>query len=410
MSDERREKREAQAPFARSRADERADMTTTPRGPRFGLEDLNDPGRSLEALAHWDELEPELLSALEAHPRHGPRLATLRDAERWLLEQAPARTSHRAFGACPSSEDLYDFGRGPGYAQLDPHRRLRIEEHVQACEACQELVTTLSAPPPLPLDISPLEQLPAPERLFSERSPAIPSVHVQPARQAAQGDLPGHLSTAPRGRVLRGSWLRFAAAASVLIVGGVLVFEALRSKAPLGPTQDPLLRGRSAEALIQPRGRVLGADSAARELWPALGSAFTFEVAPVRDAEVYTVELWRAGADPFERGEKLARGESAEPIVTLAAALVPGRYTWEAWVRVNGIESQLGTRDFEVAADPAIDEQLRALDGVVDPTQKLERALQLLDRAGYRADARNLARTLPAGALRDLWLAPVPAR
>ncbi|MBI5361548.1 MAG: hypothetical protein HZA53_00110, partial [Planctomycetes bacterium] len=215
-------------------------MTTTPRGPRFGLEDLNDPERSLEALTHWDELEPELLSALEAHPRHGPRLATLRDAERWFQEQAPARTSHRALGACPSSEDLYDFGRGPGYAQLDPHRRARIEEHVQACAACQELVTTLSAPPPLPLDISPLDMQPLPGRRAPERSAATPTVHVQPTRQAAHGGLPGHLSTAkPRGSVLRGPWLRFAAAASVLVVGGVIVFEATRSKAPLGPTPDP---------------------------------------------------------------------------------------------------------------------------------------------------------------------------
>ena len=33
---------------------------------------------------HWDELEPKLLTAIESHPQHGPRLAMLRRADRWL--------------------------------------------------------------------------------------------------------------------------------------------------------------------------------------------------------------------------------------------------------------------------------------------------------------------------------------
>ncbi|MBK7875305.1 MAG: hypothetical protein IPJ77_06080 [Planctomycetes bacterium] len=433
-------------------------MTTAPQGPRFGFDDLDHPERSLEALAHWDELEPELLSALEAHPHHGPRLETLRAAERWLREGGLRSdgTSGRVFASsrlqplldpCPSSEDLYDFGRGPGFAQLDPEHRARIERHVQACDECQGLVTTLSAPPPVPLDFDPLDVERSPERPAPEwtetradersdaqpglRPAAIPSVHVHPTRQAVPGGLPGLLPSveeiagetsapshaaplpsiaAARTRRSTRPWLRFAAAASLLLVAGAALVATLGRDDGRGPLAGPLLRGRSLETLLAPRGAVLAPSAGLVERFPALAGGTVFELAPVPDAEAYRVELAKSGADPFARGAFVADATSASPLVTLTAALEPGRYTWDAWATVHGLETHLGSRDFEVVEAREFADSLATLDAVSDPAERLLRALELLDRAGFTADARALARTLPTGATRDRWLAPVPVR
>lgn len=442
MSVDRRENHEPKAPFAQRRADSKPDMTTAPQGPRFGFDDLDHPERSLEALAHWDELEPDLLKALESDPQHGPRLETLRAAERWLLDgglRSDAISSRTLASSrlqpllapCPSSEDLYDFGRGPGYAQLDARRRAEIEAHVQACDECQGLVTTLSAPPPVPLDFDPLDVERSPERPAPERIAAIPSVHVHPARQAVPGGLPGLLShrEAPRLEEIAGEtaaplrsladerarrtarpWMRFAAAASVLLVAGAALVAYVERDTGRGPLAGPLLRGRSLENLVAPRGRVLAASAGLAEQFPALARGTSFELAPTPNAENYRVELLRAGADPFTRGERLGEAAGSTPLVTLDGTLAPGRYTWDAWSTVNGIEQHLGTRDFEVVDAPSVAEGLAALGAVQDEGERTLRALELLDRAGFAADARALARTLPAGELRERWLAPVPAR
>lgn len=436
MSAESFEKHEPKAPLAGARSDSKLDMTTAPQGPRFGFDDLDHPERSLEALAHWDELEPELLTALESHPHHGPRLETLRHAERWLsdgglrsgADASPAFASSRrqpALDPCPSSEDLYDFGRGPGFAQLDPHRRARIERHVQACDACQGLVSTLAAPPPVPLDFSPLDVERSPEPPARERTEAIPTVHVHPARQAAPGGLPGPLPTleeiagetsaplpsiaAARARRNLRIVRRVAIAASVLLVAGV-AFLATREADARGPRPSPLLRGRSLENLVAPRGRVLAASPDVAEHFPALGRGLAFEVTPVADATQYRVELTRAGSDPFTRGERVAERTEVAPVVVVDGPIPVGRYTWDAWALVNGVETHLGSRDFDVVEARELAESLSALGAVSDETERTLRALELLDRAGFEADARALARTLPAGELRERWLAPIPAR
>ncbi|MDP6954699.1 MAG: hypothetical protein QF599_01890, partial [Planctomycetota bacterium] len=74
---------------------------------------------------------------------------------------------------------------------------------------------------------------------------------------------------------------------------------------------------------------------------------------------------------------------------------------------VNGLPRELGAMDFSVVkpTEPeasALVEQLRALDG---DGRRVIHAVRLLHGAGYRSDARALARTLPASPGRDAFLA-----
>ncbi len=409
------------APSPRARTDASADMRTAPQGSRFGPDDFSDPGRALEALARWDELDRDTLSALERHPTHGPRLAKLRAAELWLEDQALEARAALTPGACPSAEELYDFGRGPGYQPLSAERRRQLDDHVHRCLSCERVVDSLSAPPPLPLDWSELSELalssPAlpdssgkdaqgrasapiePELVWpptSQRTTAIPTapVHSTP-RTAARG---------PR------RWVPLAAAAVVVLGVGLWVAQNSRESRGAGPREDPLLRGRSAELLLFPRERLLPPTSTLHRLWPALDAGTSFEIAGAAEAQGYRVELERHAGGAFERGQTLASGRAIEPFVILSQRLEPGHYTWRAWLESRGLEQPLGARDFEVVDNPELETELAALASEPDEQRRTARALELLDRHGFRSDARALARTLPAGELRERWLAPVPGR
>ena len=71
-------------------------------GQESALPSGADDPRVDELLTRWDELPAELLTELEQHPVHGPRLEHLRRAEAFLDSCA-----------CPESSDLYDFAREP---------------------------------------------------------------------------------------------------------------------------------------------------------------------------------------------------------------------------------------------------------------------------------------------------------
>ena len=136
-------------------SDSGSTMKAAPNGSdfdprRLSIEDLGDPTRVAEALTHWDELEPNLLTAIETHPQHGPRLSMLRRADHWLATKG---ASLRPATGCPSSEELYDFGRGPGFGPLASSRRAELERHLRTCTDCERLVETLAAPPPVPLEL-----------------------------------------------------------------------------------------------------------------------------------------------------------------------------------------------------------------------------------------------------------------
>jgi hypothetical protein len=70
-----------------------------------------------EALVHWDELDEPSIAVLADHPRHGARLERLRAAEASLTERRVDP------GDCPSSDSLYDLGRGPGARPMAAERR-----------------------------------------------------------------------------------------------------------------------------------------------------------------------------------------------------------------------------------------------------------------------------------------------
>ena len=103
----------------------------------------------LEELAHWDELEGDRLSRLAMHAVHGKHLERLQEVDLWLQRRV------RALIPCPSAQELYHFGRGPGYEPLSPEQRQVIEEHLGECDDCAGWVSSLRASPPLPLDVSP---------------------------------------------------------------------------------------------------------------------------------------------------------------------------------------------------------------------------------------------------------------
>jgi hypothetical protein len=134
-------------------------MNDASQGFRFEPQELQDPHSALEALAHWDELDAAALELLEKHPVHGPRLTMLRAADGWLREQGSSARESR--GACPSPEELYDFGRGPGYTPLSQAARTRIDRHLAQCQDCELLVESLVAPPPAPLELDFEESGPA---------------------------------------------------------------------------------------------------------------------------------------------------------------------------------------------------------------------------------------------------------
>src|SRR5688572_18535585 len=109
-------------------------------------------------LVSHDDLPVLRRRELEAHARACPscglQLELLRQAVSWLERQGPANHFPALAGeTCPAAEDLYDFGRGPGAQPLDAPRHRMIQAHLVACVECKSLVATLSARPPVPLEV-----------------------------------------------------------------------------------------------------------------------------------------------------------------------------------------------------------------------------------------------------------------
>lgn len=375
-----------------------------------------------EVLVHWDELRPGDLEELATHPLLGPRLAALQRAEAWLSEQGSG-DAPPGVAACPSPEELYDYGRGPGYSPLPPERRVEIDRHLLRCEACKGFAEALERRPPVPLDL-PLAGAPslsigadrpsAPGTDGGEpevgSTPAVPLPRRRSGgpRPAPPADLqpPGRSASPRRGRP-RLARLASLAAAAALAASLPLLLRPSGTEHGF-PAPPPVLRGRAADALLFPRGLVLARSPALAGIGLRPDTPLRFEIAPIEGASGYRVELLRAAADPFAAGDRVALLESAEP--TLAAeALSPGRYTWRAFADVGGLERFLGERDFEVREDPELVRRLLAR-ADSDAPQRGEALVRLLDEAGYLVDARALARTLPPSPERDAYLARVPGR
>lgn len=325
-----------------------------------------------EALLYWQELSPRALEALDAHPAHGPKLRLLQAAEGWLETRGTDST-------CPTTEELYDFGRGPGYRPLERDAAERIEAHVARCGECRRMVATLRQAPPVPLELG-----------IDDASPLQPT-ELRSVRRPSQLRLAAPLATA----------------AAVLALVGLFQFansdnDVLAEMSGEYPSAL-VLRGAS-EPLAYPRGLVLerpdDAPNWSREL------AFEMRLEDVTGITLYRVEVRRHDGAAFSTGETIGRFESTEPVVTADAdwtlALEPGHYTWDAWVTRAGLEERLGERDFEVVSAPRAWEILRAA------TPFDLRAVQYLHDSGYVTDAREFAQSFPRDAARDAYLEMTP--
>ena len=376
-------------------------MDAASDGPSFdprslSVEDLRDPATAEEALAHWDELAPSVLSAIESHPHQGPRLALLRKTDRWLEKHG---ATLRATGDCPSSEELYDFGRGPGYGPMSHTRRVEIETHLARCEDCESLVETLSSSPPVPLVHGPHEGSDDVE----QRTPAWR--HAGASDDASDD----RSSTRPRPRALP-RLLPLAVAASLILALGVWIAIVPSGAERLAFPQSPLLRGSSGGPLFFPRGKVLRTTDALKAAFPTLDGRLVFEIEPQEEASAYTVEIARHSGDAFAAEEEsLARLSSAEPAIETTPDLAPGSYTWTAHTNVRELDRVLGSRDFEVVDDAEVVRQIVELAGRQEPERTLA-AVVLLHGRGYLGEARALARAMPASPEREAYLGQVPGR
>jgi hypothetical protein len=337
-------------------------------------------------LVDWDELDAarqrELFEHAHICPSCGPRLDLLKRTAAWL-EQAAAPTA----GVCPSAEDLYDFGRGPGARHLSEPERVSLKAHVADCRECGEFVATLASRPPAPLLVD------------------------EPAPEAREAEHRFTRVASPRRRL---AWVPLAAAAALAIVfvwrlnstseprASSTEQAALRIRYPA----DPLLRGVARDALLFPRDRMLSGPQ-------GLFSAPVFELLPVERASSYRVLLMRHDGSAFADGQTVATLSGAAPLVSagadLASKLEPAHYTWEAWAVVDGLDVPLGRRDFEVVADAGLIDEIAARESAPEPARS-ESLLHLLHDAGFVGDARAFARTLPATPERDAYLARLPGR
>jgi len=326
------------------------------------------------SLARWGELEPGRQSELGAHaercPRCGPALALMLSVDSWLEERIDAT----ADDGCPSGEELYRYGRGPGAEALSEERRAALGAHLAACAHCEALIETLADRPPSPLILEP-----------------------------PRDDLASTAPRRPGGLRLVGALLAVAAS----VTAAVLLFNEARAGAPrIVYPEAPLLRGEGGNPLYFPRERVLAAAAG------GLHSKLLFELAPQQDASGYVVYLERHAGGAFDAGERVATVSGASPVLALPdeqrAGLRPGHYTWEAWAVVNGLDQPLGRRDFEVVQDPALLARIERLAARAEP-ERSEGILALLYPI-YPSDARAFARALPASPEREAFLARVPGR
>ena len=340
-------------------------------------------------LSLWDELDPLAARELSEHagvcPACGPSLQLLQQAQAWL-ERGPAGAN--AASVCPSAEDLYDFGRGPGARVLSEPERMSLKAHVAGCAECGALVLTLASRPPVPL-------------LGDE----LPEEPVTVAAGELDRVAPPR-SVTPRGwRHL--AWIPVAVAAATIAMF-VWPSESQSRERSSGsirfPTQ-PLLRGAADDALLFPRDRVLRGSN-------GLFATPVFEIAPRERATSYRVRVFRHDGRAFAEGGEIGSltGDGATlDASTLREQLVAGHFTWEAWTVVDGLDLPLGRRDFEVIEDDALIEAIDARREAPEPARS-EAILHLLHDSGFAGDARAFARSLPPSPERDAYLARLPGR
>ena len=303
-----------------------------------------------------------------AHQRdpHTLRREHLDAVDSWLREQA------RAAGApseCPTPEELYEFGGGPGAGQFDPAltsaRRAEIDRHLAACAECDSFVDTLSSVPP-----SPVVQLPPPRR-------------------------------APM-------WLLTAMAAGLVFVVGMVATNTDRMASSGAFPVVGQLRGEASTALAAPTTKVLVIDAALAERFPALAQGVHLELRSAETATSWRFDVFELRAAGASNGERpLFQQGGAETTCRFRLhehGLHAGSiFAWEARATEAGLTKYLGRATVDVVRDDALTQQLLAASSELD-------ALHLLHAGGWRMEALALARALPPSGPRDRYLEALLAR
>jgi hypothetical protein len=372
--------------------------------PHCGRPDL------AQRLAAGEELAGAFADELAAHSQGcsscSVRLSLVQQAERWLADHASSnRAAVASSTPCPSAEELYDFGRGPGARGLTQGSERRIQAHLVDCEDCRGLVATLATRPPAPvLDAGPvadsgLDRASRPRRQV-ERAPAAPlaAEEREPARRP---------------------WIAFAAAAAA-VAGALYLWNANRTshagaadsvaRGEIAYPQPKLLRGSLADALLMPHGRVLASLTPGEAgTWQPLH----FQVVPRAGATNYEVVLERTPTSAWKPAEPVAKFHSESAHFDLPAdvarTLTPGKYTWEVWARVNGLASSLGRRGFEIVDAPSARETIERGLTMSEP-QRSSTILAWLTKNEYEFDAFAYAGSLPRTPERDGFMDAVLGR
>lgn len=383
--------------------------STSSQAPRRSPPECGRPDLALR-LASGEELAGQFGDEMAAHAKGcascSVRMSLVQQAERWLADHASSnRAAITSTAACPSAEQLYDFGRGPGALSLARGLEGRIQAHLVDCADCRGLVAKLATRPPAPLlDLAP--------RVVSSETGPERTVHTRP--HLIDEDLVSRPAANHR-------WLSYAAAAAV-VLGGFYLWKANRTsngaersnlaKGELGigyPT-PPLLRGDTASAMLFPGARVLATISAdTTGTWHPL----QFELAVRNGASGYRIRLSKAGSGAFGKAVPLKPFELTTPVYEVpedtSRGLAIGRYTWEAWAVVNKLDQPLGQRDFEIVDSAPAREMLAKNMALAEP-ERSTAILRWLVEHEFNTDARAYARGLPPSKERDKFLSAIPGR
>lgn len=398
---EPRDSRQNSGPDDGHASEKRTSMDHPDRGRAFPAGSPHDSSATA-ALLHWDELPQPELRALERDARHGPALDRLRAAEGFLRRTLDARP-------CPPAEELYDYARGPGAADLSDDRRAELEDHVAHCAPCTRWTASLASAPPPPLEIpgagdlgtGDLAEDLAEDRAGSSGPFAGPA--SGPTVDPMGGPPAGEVADTAAEPLRRMRWLPVAAAAAVL-VGGYGLFQRSEGVGAATWPARPLLRTTGDQPLWFPRGPVLAGGIALS------GGAPTFEFAGVEGAESVRVRVLRHDGGAFGEGTLVDEIQGFDSPLRGDERLAAGHYTWEVWARVDGLDRLIGELDFRIVAAADADDAPRTTPTPSPapfpaPAPTLEDLRRLHD-AGFTTDARELARTLPPSPERDAYLAP----
>jgi hypothetical protein len=333
-----------------------------------GSPDPPAPSEDLhQQLEHWDELSQEDLARFESNPEAQAKLQRLRDAQSWLEDSLLTQQE------CPQAEELFALAMPFSGESLDETRRVEIQEHLKLCADCAQDIQTLERRPPAPLLVD------NPDRF------EVPPPNI------VRGEAPAPL------RRMRSIVIGAAALMLLWLFGGRELFSSFSQvDAASGAwPETTTLRGDGSSVLLTPRGKLLARDGA--ETWKG-----SFAWIPKEDAQGYRVTLLENDGSAFDPGREVHSETIADASFDLAEPLSAGHYTVEIFVTIFGLETPLGSAEFQVVAAP---KELAELESLVGPDR-----VTFLHHAGWLSDALLEARNLPEGPERESYIKVMEAR